>query len=598
MRSHKESISKAAINRVIRDYLGQYKKYPFSSAVGLFVPALGSILIFFIPPLIIARIVNTFSAQGDTSISALSLWIGLFAFSWFMGEVLWRIGMHALIRAESASIQDLHKQSFHELIQRDYHFFTNHFVGTITKQTIAYARNFEKFTDTMSFQVINNIIPMIFACVILWQYSPVIPLVLLACIVGTIFIALPIIRRRMKLVIARHDAQSKTVGMLSDSISNILTVKSFAQEVSEETSFAACVDDTMMKWKKAANYQNLRFDTVISPIYVMTNVLGLIMSLFFVHRLNLPTGTLVVIYSYYASVTRTFWDINRVYRDLESCISESAEFTQMVLKPAEIQDKVHAPSLVVKKAAITFKNVHFSYGKKQEDKDMFLSKFDLAIKSNQKIGLVGPSGGGKTTITKLLLRFLDIKRGSISIDGQDISHVTQTSLRDHIAYVPQEPLLFHQSLYDNIAYGNKNATKEEVMQAAKLAHADEFIQTLPHGYETMVGERGIKLSGGQRQRIAIARAILKKASILILDEATSALDSESEKYIQEGFRELMKNKTALVIAHRLSTIKNLDRILVLADGKIVQDGTHDELIKQTGLYATLWGHQSGEFLVD
>lgn len=388
MRSHKESISKAAINRVLRDYFGQYKKYPFSSAVGLFVPSLGSILIFFIPPLIIARIVNTFSVQGDTSISALSLWIGLFAFSWLMGEVFWRIGMHALIRTESASMKDLHKQSFHELIQRDYHFFTNHFVGTITKQTIAYARNFEKFTDTMSFQVVNNLVPMIFACVILWQYSPIIPLVLLSCIVVTIFIALPIIRRRMKLVIARHDAQSKTVGMLSDSISNILTVKSFAQEVSEETSFAACVDDTMMKWKNAANYQNLRFDTIISPIYVMTNVLGLLMSLFFVHRLNLPTGTLVIIYSYYATVTRTFWDINRVYRDLESCISESAEFTQMVLKPAEILDTVNAPALVVKKPSITFKNVHFSYGKKQEDEDMFLKKFDLSIKSNQKIGLV------------------------------------------------------------------------------------------------------------------------------------------------------------------------------------------------------------------
>ncbi len=524
--------------------------------------------------------------------------IGLFALSWFMGEMLWRLGIHCMIRLETMGIKNLYRQAFHELVHRDYHFFSNNFVGTITKQTIAYARNFEKFTDTMSFNVINNIIPTVFACIILWQYSPYIPLILLVCLAIVIVIALPIIRKRMVLVIARHDAQSRTSGMLSDSVTNILTVKSFAQEASEEKTFEACIDDAMIKWKRAADYQNLRFDTVISPMYVLTNALGLVIALFFTHKLSLPTGTLVVIYSYYASVTRTFWDINRVYRDIESCMSESAEFTQMVLKPAEIQDVVNAPSLVVKKSSITFKNVHFSYGKKQEDEDMFLSKFDLAIKSNQKIGLVGPSGGGKTTITKLLLRFLDIKRGSISIDGQDISHVTQTSLRDHIAYVPQEPLLFHQSLYDNIAYGNKSATREEVMQAAKLAHADEFIQTLPHKYETMVGERGVKLSGGQRQRIAIARAMLKQAPILILDEATSALDSESEKYIQESFKELMKNKTALVIAHRLSTIKNLDRILVLADGKIVQDGTHDELIKQTGLYATLWGHQSGEFLVD
>jgi len=279
-------------------------------------------------------------------------------------------------------------------------------------------------------------------------------------------------------------------------------------------------------------------------------------------------------------------------------MSESAEFTEMMFKPTEIQDVPNAPSLVVKKANIRFKNVHFAYGKKQDKDDMFLSKFDLNIKGNQKIWLVGPSGGGKTTITKLLLRFLDIKSGSISIDGQDIGRITQTSLRDHIAYVPQEPLLFHQSLYDNIAYGNKSATRAEVIHAAKLAHADDFITKLPQGYQTMVGERWIKLSWGQRQRIAIARAILKKAPILILDEATSALDSESEKYIQEWLTELMKDKTALVIAHRLSTIKNLDRILVLSDGKIVQDGTHDELIKQSWLYAILWGHQSGEFLVD
>jgi ATP-binding cassette subfamily B protein len=206
--------------------------------------------------------------------------------------------------------------------------------------------------------------------------------------------------------------------------------------------------------------------------------------------------------------------------------------------------------------------------------------------------------GGKTTITKLLLRFIDIQDGAIRLGGSDISTVTQQSLREVIAYVPQEPLLFHRSLLENIAYGNEHATYEEILEASKLARADEFIKRLPEGYDTMVGERGIKLSGGQRQRVAIARAILKNSSFLVLDEATSALDSESEKYIQEGLFELMKNKTSLVIAHRLSTIKHLDRIIVLDQGAIVEDGTHDELIKQGGLYAKLWGHQSGEFLQD
>jgi ATP-binding cassette subfamily B protein len=212
------------------------------------------------------------------------------------------------------------------------------------------------------------------------------------------------------------------------------------------------------------------------------------------------------------------------------------------------------------------------------------------------VGLVGPSGSGKTTITKLLLRFVEPELGSITIDDQSIRSVSQTSLRAVIAYVPQEPLLFHRSLFQNIAYGTEGATKEQVVNAAKLARSDEFIRTLPHAYETLVGERGIKLSGGQRQRVAIARAILKNAPILILDEATSSLDSESEKYIQEGLWELMKNKTAIVIAHRLSTIRHLDRIVVLEQGKIVQDGTHEDLIEQDGLYAQLWRHQSGGFL--
>jgi ATP-binding cassette subfamily B protein len=226
----------------------------------------------------------------------------------------------------------------------------------------------------------------------------------------------------------------------------------------------------------------------------------------------------------------------------------------------------------------------------------FLKNFSVMIAPGEKVGLIGPSGGGKTTITKLLLRFLDVQSGAILIDGQDIKHITQASLRRAISYVPQEPLLFHRSLAENIGYGKEQPSHNEIINAAKLAHADEFISELPDQYETLVGERGIKLSGGQRQRVAIARALLKEAPILILDEATSALDSESEKYIQEGFEELMKGKTTLVVAHRLSTIKHLDRIIVLDKGTIVQDGTHAELIKQKGLYATLWEHQSGGFI--
>ena len=222
--------------------------------------------------------------------------------------------------------------------------------------------------------------------------------------------------------------------------------------------------------------------------------------------------------------------------------------------------------------------------------------FDLKIPAGKTVGLVGVSGSGKTTLTKLLLRFADVMGGAIYIDGQDIRDVTQQSLREAIAYVPQESSLFHRSVFENIAYGKPGASEEEVIHAAKLANADEFIRELPEGYETLVGERGVKLSGGQRQRIAIARAILKDAPILVLDEATSALDSESEALIQGALSNLMKGRTSIVVAHRLSTIAGLDEIVVLKDGVIVEKGSHQELLVKNGEYSKLWSRQSGAFL--
>ncbi len=221
---------------------------------------------------------------------------------------------------------------------------------------------------------------------------------------------------------------------------------------------------------------------------------------------------------------------------------------------------------------------------------------NLEIAAGEKIGLVGHSGSGKTTLTKLLLRFNDIDGGEILIDGQNIANITQEDLRKCIAYVPQEPLLFHRTIRENIAYANPEASSKDIEEAAKKAYAQEFIEKLPKGYDTLVGERGVKLSGGQRQRVAIARAILKDAPILILDEATSALDSESEKLIQAALWELMKGRTAIVIAHRLSTIQRMDRILVLNDGEVIEQGKHAELLEKNGTYAKLWAHQSGGFI--
>lgn len=590
-----QGISQKAIRAVLREYWNQYKLQKGWTFLAFIFPALGNIFVFFVPPLVVSKIVTAYVANNGLSLTEAAPYLAAFAGLWLLGEVFWRIGMHSLIHLEAYAVNNLSKIGFRTLAERDYDFYTNNFVGSLSKKTVAFSRSFELFTDTLSFNVVANIFPFFFALVVLAQYSVIIPLLLVVCMLIIVLVALPIIRRRAKLVAARHDASSKSVGRLSDALTNMLAIKSFAKEQQELKTFGEYTTSYMKTFKKAADYHNLRLEMAIFPLYVATNVLGIVAALFFSQTLNLPAGVLVIIFSYYSQVTRVVWDINRIYRNIESAVGEATEFTEMFLDPAQITDLPRARHLKITRGQVSFSEVHFKY-QEHQGKDSFLNNFTLDILANQKVGLVGPSGSGKTTLTRLLLRFVDVQGGAVLVDGQDIKKHTQKSLRDAISYVPQEPLLFHRSLFENIAYGDETATEKDVIRAAKLAHAHEFIATLPQGYQTMVGERGIKLSGGQRQRVAIARALLKKSRILILDEATSSLDSESEKYIQDGLEKLMANRTAIVIAHRLSTIKNMDRILVLDHGKIVQDGSHEELIKQKGLYAKLWSHQSGEFL--
>lgn len=267
--------------------------------------------------------------------------------------------------------------------------------------------------------------------------------------------------------------------------------------------------------------------------------------------------------------------------------------TQILDTKDDVKDIADAKALKVEKGEIDFENIHFKHA---DAKEAIFNNFSLSIKPGERVGLVGISGSGKTTLTKLLLRFADVDEGEIKVDGQNISEVQQISLRENIAYVPQETSLFHRTIAENIAYAKPDASRKEIVRAAKLANAHDFIMSLPDGYETLVGERGIKLSGGQRQRIAIARAILKDAPILVLDEATSALDSESEALIQDALEKLMKGRTSIVVAHRLSTIASMDNIVVLEGGKIIEQGTHHQLIKKGGAYDKLWSRQSGAFL--
>jgi len=328
-------------------------------------------------------------------------------------------------------------------------------------------------------------------------------------------------------------------------------------------------------------------------MYVLTNTLGLVIAL----TTNAGTGsgleTVFITFSYYTGITRMMWEFNRIYRNLESALTEAAQFTELLLEPPLVVDAAETQKFAPAHYGIEMRDVSFRY---EPAMPLVFQNFSLEVPHGSKVGLVGFSGGGKTTITRLLLRFSDIEDGAILIGGQRIDQIPQTALRNAIAYVPQDPSIFHRSIADNIRIGRPDATDEEVRRAAKLAHAAEFIDVLPQGYETLVGERGVKLSGGQRQRVAIARAIVKDAPLLILDEATSSLDSESEALIQDALWTLMATRTAIVIAHRLSTVKRMDKLVVLDRGKIVEKGSHDALLAHGGIYASLWAHQSGGFL--
>lgn len=333
---------------------------------------------------------------------------------------------------------------------------------------------------------------------------------------------------------------------------------------------------------------NILFD--VSIILLLS---AMMFGLVYMYSKGLVTvGDFAFVISLSISMFFNLWYIASQFVQFAEHLGKCSQALTIIIAPHEIVDAPDAKTLIVTSGNITFNNVTFNY---KRNNNLFENKH-VEISAGTKVGLVGFSGSGKTTFVNLILRFFDIESGKITIDGQDIAKVTQDSLRKQISLIPQDTSLFHRSLMDNIRYGRLDATDEEVIEASKRAHCHEFISVLPEGYNALVGERGVKLSGGQRQRIAIARAMLKNALILILDEATSALDSVTEKQIQEGLHELMKGRTTIVIAHRLSTLSEMDRILVFDKGHIIEDGTHEELLKLKGHYARMWNMQAGGFL--
>jgi ABC-type multidrug transport system fused ATPase/permease subunit len=398
--------------------------------------------------------------------------------------------------------------------------------------------------------------------------------------------------------IANNEARAAVTGRIVDVLTNIRNVFFFANQALEDEELKHYTGEE--RDRRRASY--LAVVRLRSVQYLMDIAMWFVFvggALYaWVHGL-IGAGDFVMVTSLTSSVLQTAYNLGQRIPDFYDQLGSARESIDTLIVPATVVDKPNAPALNVRRGAIHFERVAFSYDAPSSDKAVrtrnVVKNFELSILAGQRVGLVGPSGAGKTTLMGLLLRMHDVAEGAIRIDGQDIREVTQQSLRQSIALIPQDTTLFHRSLLENIRYGRPGATDAEVEQAARRAHAHDFIAELDRGYKTLVGERGTKLSGGQRQRIAIARAILKDAPILLLDEATSALDSHSEQIIQDAMHAAMAGKTVIAIAHRLSTVMDLDRLIVLDRGSIVADGSHSELLRAGGLYAELWHRQSGGF---
>lgn len=569
------------------------RPYAWQRNLALFFPILAVSVNAILAPYVLSLFLDMLQ-HGDITLANSWHLIATYAVLIFCGEVIvWRLALYFCWTFEVNMQRDLYLLIFNKLAREDLSFHANRFGGSLVSQTTKLIGAAERFWD----MIVWNIVPMVttvigsitvLSILGLWQYGIFLAMyaTLFAVVVyfGSRFLA----KRNQQ----EAAASNRTSGYIADMVTNINTVKAFGRESYESKNATTHINN----WR-AASYKLkwgvLTATSAFSSMYALGAVGAFIFAVLGAEYGIASVGMVYLIFIYALNINRQLWEMNNITRTYNRVIGDAYEMTAILDKEYTLIDHT-SHTLNATRGSITFDAVTFTHDNGQGEQ--VFRDFNLTIPAGQRVGIVGHSGSGKTTLTRILLRFSDIDSGTISIDGQDISQSTQRSLHETIAYVAQEPMLFHRSLQENISYGRQDATREQIIAASKKAYAYEFIKKLPDGFDTLVGERGVKLSGGQRQRIAIARAILKDAPILVLDEATSALDSESEKLIQASLTDLMKNRTAIVIAHRLSTIQKMDRIIVLDNGAIVEDGTHSELLAKNGTYAKLWSHQSGGFI--
>lgn len=574
-------------------YLTILKHHHASSIAIILLVIVSVVSADIIAPYLVAQTLDALAgvANGTRPVGEAKSFFASFVVASLIGLTCSRMVGFWFTRRQARIIHQLERFLFERLTLHSYAFFANRFGGALVTQSNRFIRGYQTLEETFYIEIVSSLTRLFVTLAVLLVTIPSIGIALLVW--AGFFIASVSWMVVKKQPYNRRASATDTfiTARLADVITNILNLKSFGKRRDEVTSFRKLSD-------KRRKIQQLSW-TIDEWVWSYTHVLGvgfaiitLWISITVVANGSASLASVLVAQFYLARTNGDLSNLQSIMNRIGRSFSDAAEMTQILNQPPEIQDDADPQPLKVPHGGVTFESVGFTY----EGANPIFKNFSLEIAPGEKLGLVGHSGSGKSTLVKVLLRFANVDRGHISIDGQDIAKVAQDDLRANIGYVSQEPVLFHRSLAENIRYARPEATDKEVRKVAKLAHAAEFIEALPNGYDTLVGERGIKLSGGERQRVAIARAMLSAAPILVLDEATSSLDSASEKLITDALKELMKRRTTIVIAHRLSTIRNLDRIVVMDHGKIAEQGSHRQLLAKKGLYYELWQHQTGGFL--
>lgn len=586
-------LKKTRTGRTLHYFLQVLKKRKLALSINIITPVLalffGEILFGYTFGQLVQKLVEFETGDSTAELYRLG-WIIIVLY--IIHVIFFRINDYVSQWRIASALRDLEQYIFSRLPLHSYRFFSETYGGSLVSQVNRFLKSYYEFDLVVFFDYLLVFARIALSSGILLFIAPELGIILAVWAVIFIFSVSYLSMKKSPITRKDSAADSRVIASLSDVITNMITVKTFARTRLEFKNFQAISSDRYKKrlrsWMVNAHIRDFRW--FITLIFFVTYIF---LSIHLVITGSITPAAMVASQIYILAIFRSLLELHVVIQRTEQLFADAAELTDVLDMEPELRDPNNPEKPRINKGKLEFNTVEFKY---PDAKTSVFHSLDLEIPSGQKVGLVGHSGSGKSTLTRLILRFQDIQGGEVLIDGQNIAHITQEDLRKNIAYIPQEPILFHRSLMENIKYGRENATDEEVYEAARLSHADEFIKRSPQGYDTLVGERGVKLSGGEKQRIAIARAMLTRAPILILDEATSALDSKSEKLITEALDKLMKGRTTIVIAHRLSTIRKLDRIIVLKDGDVIEDGAHKALLQQKGEYAELWSHQTGNFL--